>query len=235
MKVDYVIISSDDNPLYKDFYPIVAKKWFELGFKTYYINITDTENESICENKWGIIHYMKPAKGLSTGLQSQIVRLFSSNIVDGVLMMSDIDMLPINGTYFRNYLDELTEDNVLIYSGQPYTDVPFYSMCYVVSKSKNLRLYLGIENMNFQEYCDLLGNNYKQAWNTDENFMYDKFQNFKDKLIIKRDRDFSKRIDRSRWGYDVNLLKKGYYIDSHLLRPYDKYFKEVNELLKNSK
>ena len=42
-KIDYVIISSDDNPLYKDFYPIISKRWFDLGIKTYYINITDSD------------------------------------------------------------------------------------------------------------------------------------------------------------------------------------------------
>ena len=27
MKIDYVIVSSDDNPMYLDFWPIVSKIW----------------------------------------------------------------------------------------------------------------------------------------------------------------------------------------------------------------
>lgn len=228
MKIDYVVIASDDNPLYKDFYPIVAKKWFELGFKTYYINITD--EESIIEHKWGIIHKMKPLSFVSTGFQSQVVRLYASKLVNAVLMMSDIDMLPINKEYYLSHVDELTDDNVLIYSGQPYVDVPYYPMCYVVSNSNNFIKYLDIGNMDFEQYCRYLLNNYKQAWNTDENFMYDKFQKHTDKLIIKK-RDFKRRIDRSYWSYDKELIEKGFYIDSHMIRPYSQYSEKINKLI----
>jgi hypothetical protein len=232
-KIDYVVISSDDNSLYKDFYPIVAKKWLDLGFKTYYVNITD-EN-SIYENKWGIVHNIKALENFPTGFQSQIVRLFTSKFIDGNLLMSDIDMLPLNGEYFNQYNDELTSDNMILYSGQPYDKNKFYPMCYVLSKSQTYIKLLDLQDLNFESYCNLLNEKYGLAWNSDENFMFDKLENHKDKLIVKKDRDFSKRIDRSKWTYDIELLKKGHYIDSHLLRPYEKYFKEVNELLKFSK
>ena len=228
-EINYVIISSDDNPMYKDFYPIVAKRWYDLGFKTYYVNITDSDG--IEKNEWGIIHKIKALDFVSTGFQSQVVRLFSSKFIEGNIMMSDIDMLPINGDYYKQYLNELTDDNVIIYSGQPYGDVPYYPMCYVLSNSKNFRKYLDIENIDFSEYCKILSDNYDQAWNTDENFMWEKFENFRDKLIIKNDRDFSRRIDRGNWTYNLNLLKGGYYIDSHLLRPYLQYKIYIDKLL----
>lgn len=232
-KIDYVIISSDDNPLYKDFYPIVSKKWNELGFKTYYINITDEDN--IIKNKWGIIHNLKKIDDFPTGYQSQVVRLFASKFIKGNLLMSDIDMLPLNGDYFNQYLNELEEDNVILYSGQPYGVNNFYPMCYVLANSNTYLKYLEIENLNFYQYCKLLFDNYGLAWNSDENFMYDKLENYKDKLIIKHDRDFSRRIDRGNWIYDKGLLEKGYYIDSHLLRPYNEYYKQITELIIQSK
>lgn len=233
MKIDYIIISSDDNPLYKDFYPIVAKAWKDLGYKTYFLNITDKDD--IIENEFGIIHKIKALDYISTGFQSQVVRLFSSKFIDGNIMMSDIDMLPINIDYYNSYVNELTEDNVIIYSGQPYGNVPYYPMCYVLSKASNFRKYLDIENMDFNEYCKMLSNKYSHAWNTDENFMYDQFQNHLDKLVIKNDRDFDRRVDRENWKYDINLLKNGHYIDSHLLRPYYKYKQHIDILIKNIK
>jgi hypothetical protein len=226
--IDYVIISSDDNPLYKDFYPIVAKRWYDLGFKTYYINITN--EDSITKNVWGYIHKIKAIESVSTGFQSQVVRLFSSKFIDGNLLMSDIDMLPLNGDYYSQYNNELTDDNVIIYSGQPYGNVPYYPMCYVLSNSKNYIKYLDIENLTFEQYCKMLSDKYGQAWNTDENFMYDKFENNKDKVLIKS-RDFSRRVDRGNWNYDINLLKQGYYIDSHMLRPYNTYKKYIDRLI----
>lgn len=227
--IDYVVISSDDNPMYKDFYPIVAKRWLNLGYKTYYVNITD-RNE-IIENEYGIIHKIKSLDFVSTGFQSQVVRLFTSNFIDGNLLMSDIDMLPINGEYYKQYVGELTDENVIIYSGQPYGNVPYYPMCYVLSHSNNFIKYLGIEGISFSEYCKMLLDKYGQAWNTDENFMYDKFQNHLDNLIVKNDRDFSRRVDRGSWTYDINLLQSGYYIDSHMLRPYIHYKKEIDQFI----
>lgn len=227
--IDYVIISSDDNPVYKDFYPIVAKRWKDLGFKTYYLNITD--HNDIIENEYGFIHKVKSLDFVSSGFQSQVIRLFSSNFIEGNLLMSDIDMLPINGEYYRQYDNELTDDNVIVYSGQPYGNVPYYPMCYVLSNSNNFRKYLEIENLSFEEYCRMLLNNYKEAWNTDENFMYDKFQSHLDSLVVKSDRDFSRRVDRGSWMYDINLLQSGYYIDSHMIRPYNHYKKEIDQFI----
>jgi hypothetical protein len=227
--IDYVIISSDDNPMYKDFYPLVAKRWFDIGIKTYYINISD--RDEIIENEYGIIHKIKTLDFVSTGFQSQVVRLFSSKFIDGNIMMSDIDMLPINDKYYNQYINELTDHNVIIYSGQPYGNVPYYPMCYVLSHSSNFRKYLEIENMNFSEYCKMLYDKYGQAWNTDEHFMYDKFQSNLDKLVVKTDRNFSQRVDRSNWNYNLNLLNSGYYIDSHMLRPYLQFKKQIDSLI----
>ena len=228
--IDYVIISSDDNSMYKDFYPIVSKRWNDIGLKTYYINIT-TE-DSIEENEFGIIHKIKALDFVSTGFQSQVVRLFSANLVKGNLLMSDIDMLPINQDYFYKHASELDENNIIIYSGQPYGNVPYYPMCYVLSNSNTFRSYLDINNLTFSDYCSYLMNNYGEAWNTDEKFMYDKFQNHLNRLVIKNDRDFARRIDRSCWKYDINLLKSGHYIDSHMLRPYSIYKEQIDILLK---
>ena len=55
-------------------------------------------------------------------------------------------------------------------------------------------------------------------------------ETYKNKLSLKN-RDFSRRVDRGNWRYDSNLLKSGYYIDSHLLRPYSNYKKYIDELL----
>jgi hypothetical protein len=228
MKVDYVIISSDDNPMYKDFYPIVAQRWLDLGYKTYYVNITDIDE--ISENEFGIIHKIKSLDFVSTGFQSQVVRLFCSNFFDGVMMTSDIDMLPVNGEYYKQYFDELTNKNVIIYSGQPYLDVPYYPMCYVLSHSSNFRKYLNIENISFSDYCKMLFDKYEEAWNTDEKFMYENLQNHLDKIIVKS-RDFSRRIDRSNWNYNTDLLKRGHYIDSHMVRPYKDYSFYIDKLI----
>jgi hypothetical protein len=232
MKIDYVVIASDQNPTYKEFYPIIAKRWFEMGFKTYYVNIG--EEDEIFETKWGIVHNIKSLDFLSAGLQSQIVRLFVCKFIDANLLLSDIDMLPLNKEYFNSYVNELTDENIIVYSGQPYKDVPYYPICYILSNSKTMKRYLEIEDVDFEQFCKNLVEKYENSWNTDERFLYDQLQKNKENIIIKK-RDFSSRIDRSRWIYNEDLLSKKFYIDSHLLRPYDKYFQEINKLINLTK
>jgi hypothetical protein len=238
MKINYVVISSDDNPMYKDFYEIVAKRWNQFGLKVYYINITNVDE--IIENEYGVIHKMKALEGFSTGFQSQIVRLFASNLIEGNILTSDIDMLPISKNYFLDRTTLTEGDKIVIYSGQPYGDVPYYQLCYVLANTKLFRECLGISDLTFYDFCKLLKDRYNEAWNSDEHFMYDEFQNHLDKLIILRDRDLSwggesKRIDRYMWMYNLDLLYNNYYIDSHMLRPYSQYKYDIDYLIKNLK
>lgn len=227
--IDYIIISSDENPIYKDFYPIVAEQWYKLGFKTYYILICDIDDIQI--NEFGIIHKIKKIESFSTSFQSQVVRLFASNLLENSnILTSDIDMLPINKSYFVNHAIDLLDDNIIIYSGQPYRDVPYYPMCYVLSNTNTLRTVLGINGLTFKDYCEMLYGIYGEKWNTDENFMYDKFQLHSEKLIIKN-RDYRTRIDRSNWIYNENKLISGYYVDSHLLRPFNEHKIEIEKLI----
>lgn len=227
----YIIISSDDNKLYKDFYEIIAKRWSDLGFKTYYINITD--NDEIIKNHYGVIHKIKKYEKYAESFQTQIARLFAANIIHGDILISDIDMLPINGGYFNYFFNELSNQNdkIFLLSGQPYTDVPYYPMCYVLSNSETLKTCLGINNMNFENFCDFVNEKVGVKWNSDEHFLYDCISNNKDKIIIN-DRIFNNRIDRSNWRYDEKLLNDGFYLDSHLLRPFETYKEEITILLK---
>lgn len=238
MKIDYVVISSDDNPMYKDFYEIVSKRWNQFGIKVYYINITNVDE--IIENEYGIIHKIKSLDGFSSGFQSQIVRLYAANLIDGNILTSDIDMLPLSKDYFLSRSSIAEESKILIYSGQPYGDVPYYQLCYILANTRIYRDCLQISNLSFYDFCKLLKEKYNEAWNSDEHFMYDQFQNHLDKLTILRDRDLSwggetKRIDRSNWRYSLELLHNNYYVDSHLLRPYTTYKYDIDFLVNNIK
>jgi len=232
MKADYVIISSDDNPLYKDFYPIVAQRWKDLGYKTYYLNITD--NTSIDCNEYGVVHKIKKVEFIPTSFQSQVIRLFSSNFINGNLLMSDIDMLPISKDYFNKYDNELENNNIILYSGQPYGVNPYYPMCYVLGHSTTLKKYLNIDKISFEEYCKVLSEKIGIKWNTDEHFMYESLQPYKQFLRIKQ-RDFTRRINRPDWIYDTEKLSQGFYIDSHMLRPYSMYKDKIDKLISDIK
>lgn len=236
MNIDYVVISSDDNPLYKDFYPVVAKQWNKLGYKVFYINITYFESE-IEDTEYGLIKHVRSINK-NTGFQSQIVRMYASILLkDENILISDIDMLPLNGEYFSEKSKGVSTNKVLFYSGQPYGNVPYYPMCYILGRGELISNFFEIDD-NYNDFVNKLSKFSNMDWNTDEKYIYtilnDNTNKMKD-CIILRDRNFNRRINRFNDGWDKKFtteqLKNGYFIDSHLLRPYQKYETKIKELL----
>ena len=95
MKIDYVIVSTDDNKLYSDFWEPVKNLWFNLvGIKPLLVKITD--NDDVVEYDDCIIHNFKKIDGINTGFQSQIARMYVTRYYqNSVCLTSDIDMLPL--------------------------------------------------------------------------------------------------------------------------------------------
>lgn len=229
MNIDYVIISSDDNNLYYDFYPIVSKQWNKFGYKVFFAHITDTDSE-IEETEFGLYKKFKSIDNINSGFQSQVVRLFIPTLLkDKNFLISDIDMLPLNKDYFESKSKLVLEDKILIYSGQPYNDRPYYPMCYILGNGELLKKELKIES-NYKDFITKMTNYSNLDWNTDEKYFYQTTILSKN-LVVLRDRDFNRRIDRSNWIYDINKLKNCDYIDSHMIRPYKSHEDQIKKII----
>jgi hypothetical protein len=236
MKIDYAIVSSDNNPMYLDFWPIVRDLWVKL-IKIKPILVLISDKNLVTDNGDHIIHEVKSVDGHSTAFQSQIVRMYITKYyLDDICITSDIDMLPLSHYYFNNIVNELNDDNLAILSSDAYKTVR-YPLCYNVGKGSTFNDILDL-NCEFDEYCDRLSK-YEQGWDTDELYFGKCVDEFSDKsriCLLNRGWQFGmalNRIDRVHWVYDINMLKNGNYIDSHSLRPYSKYKFEVDKMVSN--
>jgi len=231
MKIDYVIISSDDSH-YLDYYTPVSSQWSKFNIKTAMFHIT---NESHTEhNDFGVYSKIKAIEGIPTGFQAQIVRLYGHFFLPNkITLTSDIDMLPLDIDFFSSKLSYLSEYDIVNLSGQPYTDVPYFPMCYILSKSNSMINILNLDK-TFESFAKRIFKQFEGAWNSDERFLYSSIKNYKNLKSIYT-RNFKKdRIDRSNWSYNTEHLKKRKYIDSHLLRPYKKNKGQISTLIKGS-
>jgi hypothetical protein len=235
MKIDYIIVSTNDNNLYKDFWPVVKKLWYELiGIKPILVEICDT-NE-IVDYGDHIIHKIKKIEDIDTGFQSQIARMYVTKFYqNSVCLTSDIDMLPLCKNYFVNDIEDIDNDNLVIFSSDAYQGVVRYPICYNASKGKVFNDIMKFED-TFEEYCIKL-NDMGLGWDTDELYfgkMVNLYEN--QSIITKLNRGWEygrakKRIDRVYWTYDENELKSQNYVDSHSLRPYSRYKNEIDKLI----
>jgi len=237
MNIDYVIIGSDENPLYLDFWPLVSKIWkTKIGITPVLGLITD-EDSDLMETEYGLIKKFKKIDGVTSALQSQIIRLFLTKFLNGYSLISDIDMAPLSKDYFFNNAEQINENNIIVYSSDnsECAQNEMYPMCYILAH-KNAYHKIFDLNLDWENFCKLL-NSRNENWHTDQKYLYEKINAFKKNgnNVILLERKWystaSKRIDRAFWAYYPDKVKEGYYIDSHLLRPYAEHKEEIDSLI----
>lgn len=237
MEIKYAIVSSDENPLYYDFWTIVRDLWSShIGIKPVFLFITN--KDEVIDHGEYIVHKVKSIEGVDTGLQSQIIRMYATKFYpNDVCITSDIDMLPLGKSYFKSICGDYNDDDMVILSSDAYPNKVRYPICYNVAKGNTFNEILDL-NCTFEEYVKRISS-YNWGWDTDELYFGMKVNEFKYQNRIKKlNRGWSigianNRIDRVRWAYDKNKLQKGEYIDSHSLRPYSEYKNHIDKLVQD--
>lgn len=236
MSLDYVLIGSDSNPYYLDFWPLVSKVWSRVFKIKPVLGLVCEEDSDLYEDDFGFIKKFKKVEGVDVGLQSQIVRFYLSNFLNGNCLISDIDMLPLSKEYFEGTCSRLNSENMVIHSA----DNPeclrknMYPMCYVAGSSETFKNVFDL-NLTWEEFCNLLHNR-NETWFTDQKYLFEKVNQYnetkKNVIFLKRgwNGPANRRIDRVNWIYNPERVSSGFYIDSHLLRPYEQYKNEINNL-----
>ena len=237
MKIDYVIVSSNNNPYYLDFWPVISKVWKEKFNITPVLGLISDEDSGFEESEYGLVKKFKSIDGIDTGLQSQIVRLFMTKELNGYCLISDIDIIPLSVNYFENCASYLTETNIVVYSSDHSECLRNneYPMCYVSAHSESFKNIFNLD-IDWVSFVNLMKSR-NQGWSTDQKYLFEKINDFKKNTndVILLDRGWSgidnKRVDRAYWSYDPIKVSEGYYIDSHSLRPYSEYSEEINKLI----
>jgi len=214
MQKPIVIFSSDSNPDYSEFAPLVSEMWEILGFEPFYAQIGTEQFPFI--------------SGAESSLQSQIVRLYASKLFpDRIVLTTDIDMLPFDQNYFWSKLPK-TDDEIVIYSSDAH-EGKRYPMCYLSAYGKVLSsIALDNEDETWEEFVLRL-NSLGLGWNTDELYITERIDNsLFNKIKYNREWEYGmakNRLDRVYW-----TMRDISYIDAHCPRPYSKHKEEINQL-----
>ncbi len=225
-----VIFSSDNNPDYYQFAPIVTEFWQTCGFDTFYGLVGSEEFPEI--------------PNVRSSLQSQILRMYVTKLFpDRVILITDIDILPLNKEYFLSNLAK-NYDEISIYSSDAYINDKFpivgtrYPMCYFSSYGKTFSsIALDDENETWEEFVIRL-NSLNFGWNTDELYISEKINlsNFK-KIYHNRGFNTPPSPGLDKPGQTIGRLDRNYwcvenvnYIDAHCPRPYSNYKESIDSL-----
>jgi hypothetical protein len=238
MKIDYAIMGSNENPTYIDFWHLISKTWKEIFNITPVLGLICDEDSDFYEDEYGLVKKFKRIEGIDSGLQSQIIRLYLPKLLNGNIIITDIDMVPLSKLYFIDQVDFFDENKIHIMSSDNAEcnrnkEIP---MCYNISNTKLISEILELD-LSWVKFANKL-NSMNEGWSTDQRYLWDMIQKYRitnnDKVVTYNrgwPNGATNRIDRLWWSYNPELVKKGLYIDSHLLRPYKENKEEVDKLI----
>ena len=243
MKPDIVIHSSDANPFYLDFWPLVSKVW-KLRFQVEPLLVFIGDEDVSIDETYGKVIRMKPIPDVPLYLQCQWVRFWIPlQFPDKICLISDIDMFPISRSYFLDQIRSVP-DTKYVHLNPNHQFIP---VCYHVAKGSMFKEVLQIHDdwevsmrhlhgLNMGHDCTkdapdnpiLVG---KLQWGAEEEYVTQQMKRYPHKeLFVFLNRTHS-RIDRSRWVWSIENIKRDMYADAHSIRPYSQYKKEVDQLV----
>jgi hypothetical protein len=239
MKIDSVILSCNENPLYLDFWNPVSRIWKErFGIEPVLLFFGNTVSHDLSE-EYGRIIPFKTSKDFPEYLQTLWIRYwYPSQEPEKTWMISDIDMIPISKNYFVNQISEVDPCAYV----HLYANAKPIPSCYHVAMGSLFQRFLNLPN-SFEDSLSRLvrhsqGTNHMgmDKWGMDEYYAHMHLQEYYKmypdffKFFTRENAD--QRIDRSRWSYDEQkLLNEDYYIDSHSIRPYKENQENIDKMI----
>ena len=261
MKIDRILLSGDDIGDYLQFLPIISLSWQKLlNIKPTLALVTNNKDDSwrwmenYCQD---IIVYPNNNNFSRMATKVFLARLLIRQLFnEEICMVSDLDMLPLNASYFvipSNFTEDkflsLTYDAFENGDGDPrqvkQCNIRKVPSCYMVASSNTWKEIINPNNLSNEDLIKSWNGlkifDYKEDVNAidfcDESLVRTLVQkwNPSGNRIIGVNRGWingiaEHRIDRSNWIIDNIKLKNNYYIDAHCPRPLIKYRDTIKKL-----
>lgn len=249
MKLDCVLTAVNEKPLYLDFIPLFIKAWKKL-YPNIDIKIILISNEiptQYKEYEKNIILF-RPIENISTNFISQYIRILFPcilNYTNGV-MITDIDMIPMNRTYYTNNIQEYDNNKFIYYRENICFNYKQFAICYNVATPQiwnDIFKINSLENIkdrliNVYNNITYIEGHGKTGWSTDQLHLYKHVFEWNNKtndfVCLKEKKTKFKRLDRIHLKDINNNIKQNIlnelYTDYHCLRPYKQY-KTINDTI----
>jgi tetratricopeptide (TPR) repeat protein len=235
LEIKRVILATDGNPFYKDFWALAAPLWTKMGYRPTLAFIAD-DDCPIDETLGDVIRFA-PLPNVPIAMQAQAVRLLLPALFpDDGCIISDIDMLPISRAYFEEGATHCSDEEFLVYRNMApgYQFGGKFPMCYMAAKGRVFGSVFGVKNR--EQIADVLTSwaSTNQGWYTDEIFAFmcaKKWEANGGKIVLLN-HTVGPRLDRIHWNYDFDTVSVADFIDCHCPRPYSDHKATIDRVVK---
>jgi hypothetical protein len=237
LTLNRVILATDANANYIEFWPVVARAWKEIVGITPTLFLVASEDVAVDETLGEVIRF-EPIEGIPTALQAQAIRLLGPALFpNDVCIISDIDMIPLTRSYFVDSIVDCPDDSFVIYRNEGFGYSAEWVMCYVAGRGSTYGEIFHVSTM--EEIRTMLQHLYdlQLGWHTDEITMVKsvkEWADFETRCIMlgHSANNPEGRLNRSDWIIDHDLLTRGFYIDAHCPRPYTKHKDSIDTIIR---
>lgn len=241
MKLDYVITAVNENKTYLDFLPIFVKTWNKLypNVIVKVVLIAQKIPNELLAYKDSILLF-EPIKNVSTAFTSQIIRILYPSIINcknGVLI-TDIDMLPMNNSYYTKNIASIGNNKFVQYRGNILSDKKQIPICYNIATPETWSDIFGVSSLRdirsfIKKVSDdniIVEGRGKKGWFLDQLTLHHKVIKWDAKtnnyVRLNESQTGFERLCRSQ-NFDLKSRRKdivaGKYTDYHCYAPMSKY------------
>jgi hypothetical protein len=239
MKLTTVLGSTNLNPKYYMFVPKQILFWKKFGIKFIAVVVGEKIPDELIVYSDNIILWNRNLN-INTAFVSQNIRMYIPALLnlpeDEMVMITDMDMLPMNDRYYKEGLENFTKEDFVYYRN---VDKKQIYMCYnaahpsIWGKLFSVNNESDIEKIINQTY----NNQYsgipgRIGWFIDQEIMYKKLINYSNLKILNRP---IKRLEMDHFTNLVNSGKTNFiskFDDSHFHRS---YHDNINNILNAEK
>ena len=237
MKIDTVILSSNDNPNYIQFWPIVSEAWSLMGVEPILIYT----GEQKLNLKGNVINFF--SKNIDSSFVAQNIRILYPSLLDGnTCLVSDIDNLPLSKKYFVDSVLSFNDDSFIIY--RPDACPPnMISMMWNAASSSTWKEIFNIDSeknleKNLKKWYTKKYAIEGTAWYTDQIKLRKYVNKFskknKSRIVELDDTELGFfRFNRNRLEKHFNMIQENpnlEFTDFHMPRPFNEYEELINKV-----
>ena len=253
MKIDVVLVSSNDNKEYYRFYPYIKPIWEKvLQCKCILIYIGTVLPNELEKYRDDIIMF-EPIENLHSAFIAQNIRLLYPALLDKYengILVGDVDSIPLNRKYFVNQVEDIPDNYFINYSHDPNMYiVNEYNLSFCLTNSKVWKEIFNINDtesikerliewnrLNGKYIFDEKFRSKCVGFHFDQQILYKYIEEWKkenyNRLTLfnlnERKRLTPALINENNF---VQKIKNGELDDNIFLRPYDKKYK-INMIIK---
>jgi hypothetical protein len=247
MTVTHVLLASDLNPRYVEFWPLARRAWHEVaGLEPRLVLVAHDADVPPMLQADEKIHVFTPVENVHTAFQAQCIRLLYPALLDtpGAVLTSDADLMPMSRRYWHEAVATLDAEFFVAYrdvlhhrlmvaiaynAAEPATWGEIFAINTLDDVRRRLREWAaGVE------YDGIRGGS---GWHTDQRILYDRLLGWSAtsrRLWILDDLFTSfRRLDRADLAGGLTRrqhqrIRAGAYSDFHALVPHAEH-RELNE------